>query len=32
MVETLKTAGTFRFGKRLVYLTNGLTNHRIGMK
>lgn len=29
--KTITTAGTFRFGKRLVYLANALTNQRIGM-
>jgi transposase InsO family protein len=32
LVKTITTAGTFRFGKRLVYLANALTNHKIGME
>jgi putative transposase len=32
VVKTIATAGTFRFGKRLVYLANALTNQRIGME
>jgi len=32
LVKTITTAGTFRFGKRLVYLANALTNQRIGME
>jgi len=31
-VKTITTAGTFRFGKRIVYLANALTNQRIGME
>ena len=30
-VKTITTAGTFRFGKRIVYLANALTNQKIGM-
>ena len=32
VVKTITTAGTFRFGKRIVYLANTLTNQRSGMK
>jgi len=32
LVKTITTAGTFRFGKRIVYLANALTNQRIGME
>ena len=32
LVKTITTAGTFRFGKRLIYLANALTNQRIGME
>ena len=32
VVKTITTAGTFRFGKRLIYLANALTNQRIGME
>ena len=31
-VKTITTAGTFRFGKRIVYLANALTNQKIGME
>ncbi len=30
-MKTITTAGTFRFGKRLIYLANALTNQRIGL-
>ncbi len=32
LVKTVMTAGTFRFGKRLVYIANALTNQRIGLE
>ena len=32
LVKTITTAGTFRFGKRIVYLANALTNQKIGME
>jgi len=32
LTKTITTAGTFRFGKRIVYLANALTNQRIGME
>ena len=32
VVKTITTAGTFRFGTRLIYLANALTNQRIGME
>lgn len=32
LVKTVTTAGTFRFGKRLVYIANALTNQRIGLE
>ena len=32
VVKTITTAGTFRSGKRLLYLANALTNQRIGME
>ena len=32
LVKTITTAGTFRFGKRLIYLANALTAQRIGME
>ena len=32
LVKTITTTGTFRFGKRLIYLANALTNQRIGME
>lgn len=31
-MKTITTGGTFRFGKRLLYLANALTNQRIGEK
>ena len=31
-VKTITTAGTFRVGKRIVYLANALTNQPIGME
>lgn len=31
-VKTITTGGTFRFGKRLLYLANALTNQRIGLE
>ena len=31
-VKTITTAGTFRFGKRIVYLAHALTNQRFGME
>ena len=31
-IAPLKPAGTFCFGKRIVYLANALTNQRIGME
>ena len=30
--KTITTAGTFRFGKRLIYVDNALTNQRIGLE
>lgn len=32
VVETITTVGTFRFGKRLIYLANALSNQRTGME
>ena len=32
VVKTIATAGTFRFGKRIVPLANALTNQRIDME
>ena len=32
LVKMVTTAGTFRFGKRLAYLANALTNRRIGLE
>ena len=32
LAKTITTAGTFRFGKRIVYLVNALTNQQIGME
>ena len=32
LVKTITTAGTFRFGKRLIYVANALTNQRIGLE
>jgi transposase InsO family protein len=32
LVKTVTTAGTFRFGKRLAYIANALTNQRIGLE
>ena len=31
-MKTITTGGTFRFGKRLLYVANALTNQRIGLK
>ena len=32
LAKTDTTASTFRFGKRLVYIANALTNQRIGLE
>ena len=32
LVKTITTAGTFRFGNRIVYRANALTNQRISME
>jgi hypothetical protein len=32
LVKRITTGGTFRFGKRLVYLANALTNQQIGLE
>ena len=32
LVKTITSAGTFRCGKRLIYVANALTNQRIGME
>ena len=31
-MKTITTAGTFRFGTRLIYLANALTNRRIDLE
>lgn len=32
LVRTITTGGTFRFGKRRLYVANALTNQRIGLE